>query len=87
MRELANVGKSNLVFGECNSLAGGVLKAAKSLGRTISFEVPEVNCLNLKGYLEQHVPIETPNYNRLTPNNDLFPAFISRAGLMDFVNS
>lgn len=91
MRELADNGsngnKIGLVFGECNGLAGGVLNAAKSLGRTISVETIEHWKAPFSGYLQQHVPIETPSYERATEYNDLFPAFISRDGLNRFVNS
>lgn len=91
MRELADHGsngnKIGLVFGECNGLAGGVLNASKSLGRTISVETTESWKAPFLGYLQQHVPIETPSYKRLTKFNDLFPAFISRDGLNRFVNS
>ena len=59
-------GKVDLVYGECNGLAPGVLKTAKVQGRTFAIE----NGFN--GYLSQHVPIE--GEPKITKFNDLLPA-------------
>ncbi len=78
-------GQIDLVFGECNGNEPGVLKAVKSLGRTFAYEISKEMGLPFKGYLQQHVPIA--GAPRATPYNDLFPAFITRTNIEEFVKS
>jgi hypothetical protein len=66
-------GELDLVYGECNGNAPGVLKTARMQGRRFAFEDgPD-------GILFQHVPIA--GLPKKTRYNDLFPAYISRQDL------
>lgn len=66
-------GELDIVYGECNGNAPGVLKTARMQGRKFAFEDgPD-------GILFQHVPIA--GLPKKTRYNDLFPAYISRQDL------
>ncbi len=73
----------DLAYGECNGSNLGVLLAAKTQGRIFSTEISESKSLPFRGLLPQHVPIS--GSQRSTEYNDLIPAFISRHGLLKFV--
>jgi len=74
-------GAVDLIYGECNALNLGVLKAAKSQWRTFS---PRGD-LDFRGLLLQHVPIL--GAERSTNYNDLIPAFMGRDTMLEFVQS
>ena len=76
--------KVHVAFGECNSLAAGVLKAARDLNRTFAYEDSNKMRLPVKGMLTQHVPIDGPERN--TMYNDLYPSYITRKNIKRFVN-
>jgi len=76
-------GKIDVAFGELNGLAPGVLNNAISQGRKFTWDIAQYNEGQEKGYLPQHVPID--GHNRQTPFSDLFPAFITRRGIKQFV--
>ncbi len=66
-------GSIDLVYGECNGNAPGVLKTARLQGRRFAFEYgPD-------GVLFQHVPIK--GVEKITRYNDLFPTAINTAEL------
>lgn len=69
-------GEVDVVFGECNGNAPGVLRTARTQGRTFATEVGLQFGLPSSGILIQHVPIS--GMPRKTEYNDLFPAFIIR---------
>ncbi len=75
----------HLVFGECNGLSLGVLKATKRLGRTFASEVSAQLGLPVKGYLPQHVPIA--GVDRRTEFNDLVPSYILADTIQDLYGS
>lgn len=67
-------GEIDLVYGECNGNAPGVLKTARVQGRRFAREDGP------NGMLSQHVPIV--GSEKMTSENDLFPAFLTRERLM-----
>lgn len=69
-------GEVDIVFGECNGNAPGVLKTAKIQGRRFSWELGRDFGFPSRGILSQHVPIS--GSARLTAYNDLFPAYLTR---------
>lgn len=75
-------GEVDIIFGECNGNAFGVLKTAKIQGRTFALEVGKRFGYPESGMLPQHVPIS--GGQRITPYNDLFPAFLVRESLYNF---
>jgi|GEM_PF-1411776 len=85
LRALANLPedqRAHIVLGECNGVSGGVINAARDLGRTFAFQDVDLLGGNVKGYLPQHVPITgTPTH---TKHNDLFPAYISAENVQNF---
>lgn len=72
-------GEVDIVFGECNGNAPGVLKTAIRQQRTFSVDIGEKYGFPNSGILPQHVPIS--GAPRKTPYNDLFPTFIPREKL------
>lgn len=86
LTELASMSKNNelggnidLVFGECNGLSLGVLKVAKTQGRTFSTDVGKRFGFPDSGILHQQVPIN--GAERHTEYNDLIPAFLTTGKL------
>ena len=74
-------GEIDVIFGECNGNALGVLKTVKTQGRTLAVEVSESLGFPGTGMLEQHVPISGAPSD--TPYNDLFPAYLTRERLYE----
>ncbi|MDO8621492.1 MAG: hypothetical protein Q7R31_04420 [Candidatus Levybacteria bacterium] len=74
-------GEVDVVFGECNGNAKGVLHTARIQGRTFATEVGAQFGLSNSGILPQHVPIS--GAPRTTRYNDLFPAYIARNKLYE----
>lgn len=69
-------GEVDLVYGECNGNAPGVLKTSAHQGRTFSYDMGARFGFPGSGILPQHVPIS--GAPRETPYNDLFPTFLNR---------
>lgn len=78
-------GEVDLVFGECNGNAVGVLRTAKIQGRTFACEIGEDFGFPESGMLSQHVPIS--GVPKATDYNDLFPAFMVKDNLYKFYGS
>ncbi|PIS09264.1 hypothetical protein COT75_02405 [Candidatus Beckwithbacteria bacterium CG10_big_fil_rev_8_21_14_0_10_34_10] len=74
-------GEVDIVFGECNGNALGVLKTAKIQGRTFCWEIGALFNYPQSGMLPQHVPIS--GAERQTKYNDLFPAFLTKEKLIN----
>ena len=72
-------GELDIVFGECNANAPGVIKTAHLQGRAFALETSNSFRYNGKGVLHQHVPIN--GLPRKTAYNDLFPAFLTQKEL------
>ncbi len=74
----------DIIFGECNGAALGVLKTAVRQGRIFSAQVGEIYDYPYSGCLPKHVPILSPDEDisdELTNYNNLFPAFITKKDL------
>lgn len=69
-------GTLDLVFGECNGNAPGVLKTARIQDRTFSTDVADELGFPGSGILPQHVIIE--GNPKRTKYNDLLPTFLTR---------
>lgn len=69
----------DLVYGECNGNALGVLKTSAIQGRTFATETTARYGFPHRGILHQHVPIS--GAPRITPYNDLFPTYLTRASV------
>lgn len=90
LEELARRSKENsiyngpidLVFGECNGLSLGVLKAVKAQGRMFAAEVAGDLGFQGSGILYQQVPIE--GVDKKTTHNDLLPAYLTREMLIQY---
>lgn len=78
-RNEINGGEVDLVYGECNGNAIGILNTMRIQGRIFSADISEELGLQNEGMLIQHVPID--GEPRQTEYNDLFPAFIVREQL------
>lgn len=72
-------GQVDLVYGECNGNAPGVLKTSAYQGRTFAVDLGDTYGFPESGFLPQHVPIS--GAERQTPYNDLFPTFLTRKEL------
>lgn len=72
----------DLIYGESNGSAPGVLNTARYQGRTFSTEICRDFNYQGKGILPLHVPILDPDEKsaekEIKRNNNLFPTFISR---------
>ena len=75
-------GRADLVYGECNGNALGVLKTSSLQGRYFSSETTSNYGLDGRGILPQHVPIS--GAPRSTPFNDLFPTYLTTKNLNRF---
>lgn len=69
-------GEVDLVYGECNGNALGVLKTSALQGRLFSCETSARYGFPRKGILHQHVPIS--GAPRTTSYNDLFPTYLTK---------
>lgn len=72
-------GEADLIYGECNGNALGVLKTAHIQGRRFAKDAGSELGFSDSGVLPQHVPIAGLPID--TPYNDLFPAFMTREDL------
>lgn len=70
-------GEIDLVYGECNGNAPGVLRTARKQGRLFAYEESGT------GILFQHAPIA--GLPKLTMYNDLFPTYLTRDALYTYV--
>lgn len=68
-------GQLDVVFGECNALSLGVLKAVRYQGRTFSAQIMAQYGFPGRGLLPQQVPIS--GVDKQTAYNDLLPAFLT----------
>jgi len=75
-------GEIDLVFGECNGLAAGVLSVAKIQGRIFAAEMGALYGFPGSGVLYQQVPIQGPEKHTLY--NDLLPAYLTRSSLYKY---
>jgi len=73
-------GEIDMILGECNGKAPGVLNTAGDQGRTFSGEIGEEFGFPGTGILTQHVTIDG-NSERKAAYNDLFPAFMVKSDL------
>jgi hypothetical protein len=73
----------DIVFGECNGKASGVLNTAADQGRTFSRQIGELFGYPDSGILVQHIRIDGNETSRLADHNDLFPAFLNRDSLYE----
>lgn len=75
----------DMIYGESNGSAPGVLITAARQGRTFSTDVCRIFGYEGKGVLPLHVPILDPDEDsagsEINRNNNLFPSFISRETL------
>ncbi len=77
-------GEIDMVFGECNGNATGVLRTAAIQGRTFGTETTSEFGFDKRGFLPQHVPIS--GASRTTQYNDLFPTYLTREKLYKMFN-
>lgn len=72
-------GEVDLVFGECNGNAPGVLRTAAIQGRKFALNTTKEFGFDNRGFLCQHVNIK--GSPKTTEYNDLFPAYLTKENL------